>query len=127
MGDEINNRVTEEFQEMIKRWIKIDDEIRKINMELKELKEDKNQYEEYILKGIEQINKEMTINIDNGAGIIRRNVKQSKGPLKKEMIQNVIMTVTKDQGQAVKLTEMIFDSRPMKESVSLKRSTIRKK
>lgn len=126
-NQEKQEKVSREFEEMIRRWVKIDDEIRDKNAELREMKEDKKQYEEYILHCIEQINKDMTINIDNGNGVIRRSVTQSRGPLKKDIIQSVLLDVTKDQNQAIKLTEVIYNSRPVKEKINLKRSTIRKK
>ena len=47
--EEKQNKVTEEFIEVVKSWVKLDDEIREYSSKVKELKTERKDYETYIL------------------------------------------------------------------------------
>ena len=117
-------QVTEEFIEMVKAWVKIDDEIRNYAVKVKELKKDRKEYEEFILEYMETIG-EKVINITGGN--LRKNKSKTKSGLKPEHIQNVIYEQTKDSAQAVQLTKAIMDKRPTTEHINLKRTITKKK
>ena len=72
---EIPKEVTEEFVEVVKNWVKIDDEIRKKNQEVKELKDERKEFEIFIIEYMDKIN-ENVINISDGK--LRKNKSASK-------------------------------------------------
>lgn len=117
-------KITEEFVEVVKNWVKIDDEIRKRNVEIKDLKNEKKEFEGFILEYMGQIN-ENVINISDGK--LRLNKSKTKGPLKQDSIQKALFDITKDSNKAVQMTKYILDSRPVTERVNLKRTKFRGK
>jgi len=116
---EIPKEVTEEFIEVVKNWVLIDDNIRKKNQEIKELKDERKEYEVFILEYMDNINESV---IDISDGKLRKNKSNTKGSLKQESIQNALLDITKDTGKAMEMTKYIMDSRPNTERVNLKRT-----
>ena len=55
-NEEIKKDITEEFKEVVVNYVKTDDEIRKKTNEIKELKDEKKEYETFILEYIDKIN-----------------------------------------------------------------------
>tara|TARA_X000000950_G_C13909518_1_gene658401 strand:- start:2550 stop:2957 length:408 start_codon:yes stop_codon:yes gene_type:complete len=121
---EIPKEVTEEFVEVVKNWVKIDDEIRKKNQEVKELKDERKEFEMFIIEYMDKIN-ENVINISDGK--LRKNKSASKGSLKQDSIQNALLDITQDSSKAMQMTKYIMDSRPVVERVNLKRTKKRDK
>ena len=115
----MNDNLKEEFIEVVKNWVKIDDEIREINFKLKELKNEKKEFENYILAAMDELN-ESVINITDGK--LRKNTSNSKGPLKEEHIQNAIFEYSKDSIKSVELTKYILNSRQSTVRNNLKRT-----
>ena len=111
--------ITEEFVEIVKNWVKIDDEIRQKNNEIKELKDEKKEYETFILEFM-QNNNENVINISDGK--LRVNKSTTKSGLKQESIQNSLFDLTRDPNKALQMTKYILDNRPISERVNLKRT-----
>ncbi len=77
-----------DFKEKIMHYIKIDDLIRKKQEEIKELKDKKEEAEEYILKFLDK-NDANFVNIPGGKLI--KNQSETKAPLKIEMIKEAIV------------------------------------
>ncbi len=121
---EVPKEVTEEFVEVVKNWVKIDDEIRKKNIEVKELKDERKEFEAFIIEYMDKIN-ENVINISDGK--LRKNKSASKGSLKQDSIQNALLDITQDNSKAMQMTKYIMDSRPIVERVNLKRTKKRGK
>lgn len=121
---QVPKEVTEEFVEVVKNWVKIDDEIRKKNQEVKELKDERKEFETFILEYMDKIN-ENVINISDGK--LRKNKSSSKGSLKQDSIQNALLDITHDSSKAMQMTKYIMDSRPVVERVNLKRTKKRGK
>lgn len=111
--------ITEEFKEVVVNWVKIDDDIRSLNQKIKDLKDEKKEFEVFILEYMNTIN-ESTINISDGK--LRLNRSKTKAPLKEENIQSALLDITKDSNKALELTKYIFQSRPLTERVNLKRT-----
>lgn len=111
--------ITEEFVEIVKNWVKIDDEIRQKNNEIKELKDEKKEYETFILEFM-QNNNENVINISDGK--LRVNKSTTKSGLKQENIQSSLFDLTRDPNKALQMTKYILDNRPISERVNLKRT-----
>ena len=116
--------ITEEFKEVVVNWVKIDDDIRSLNQKIKDLKDEKKEFEVFILEYMNTIN-ESTINISDGK--LRLNRSKTKAPLKEENIQSALLDITKDSNKALELTKYIFQSRPLTERVNLKRTKNRVK
>jgi hypothetical protein len=114
--------VTEEFKQKIVRWVKSDDDLRKIRETVKEINDEKKQSEEYILAFMENI-EEKEIAITDGK--LTRQVSKLPEPLNKDNIQKAIAEVTKNDAKAKELTDYILSSRKTKEKVALKRTKIR--
>jgi hypothetical protein len=116
---------TEEFQKLIKEWIKIDDKIRETNDIIKEMKIERKQIEEFVLKFIEDTDKDMTINLNNG--YMKRSVEHRKSAINRNLIYSTLFDILKDEKKADNMTEIILDRRETKEIVSIKRVIPKKK
>jgi len=111
------------FKNIVISWVQLDDKIKIINSELKSMKDEKKQYEDFILNFMEKYNENM-ITLSNG--ILKKNVSQTKQSIKEEMIQEVIEEFTKDMEQAYKITQKIIQKREVNEKVTLKRQNNKK-
>jgi chromosome segregation ATPase len=49
--------ISSEFKDLVVTWVEIDDNIRKLNAQLKEYKDEKKQYEQAVLEYLEKIEK----------------------------------------------------------------------
>jgi len=114
--------ISEEFKQKIVRWVKLDDDLRKIRETTKEINDEKKQAEEYILAYLENIG-EKEIGINDGK--LTKNVSKSQEPLKKENIQKALMDIVKEESKASLMTDHILKSRQTKEKITLKRIKIR--
>jgi len=115
----IPDEITEEFVEVVKSWVSIDDEIRKKLIEIKELKDERKEFETFILEYMDKINESV---IDISDGKLRKNKSNTKGGLKQESIQTALLDITKDTNKAMEMTKYIMDNRPTTERVNLKRT-----
>jgi len=111
------------FKNIVISWVHLDDKIKIINSELKNMKDEKKQYEEFILSFMEKYNENM-ITLSNG--ILKKSVSQTKQSIKEEMIQEVIEEFTKDMEQAYSITQKIIQKREVNEKVTLKRQNNKK-
>lgn len=115
----VPKEITEEFVEVVKSWVTIDNEIRDKMAKIKELKDERKEFEVFILEYMDKIN-ENVIAISDGK--LRRNKSSTKAGLKQETIQSALLDITQDQSKALEMTKYILDSRPMTERVNLKRT-----
>ena len=119
---EIQSKVNESFKKNVKKWLSIDDEIRAMRAKSKELTNEKKDFEESILKHLEDVQeKEFLV----PGGKLRKNVYKTKAPLTKESIQKALTDIIKDKTQATTMTDHIIKSRPIVERVNLKRTKYR--
>jgi hypothetical protein len=120
MDNQENNEeeIKEKFKKIVISWVQLDDKIKLINTELKNIKDEKKQYEEYILNFMEKYN-ENVITLSNG--LLKRNVLQTKSSIKEDMIQEAIEEITKDVEQAYTITQKIIQKRQICEKITLKR------
>jgi len=121
---EEQKKVTEEFIEMVKSWVSLDDKIREYQSKIKDLKKEKKEYEEFVLDYMETIGEKV---IEITGGKLRQNKSKTKLGLKKEYIQSSIYELTKDSAKSVQITKYIMENRPTVERVNLKRTNLRKK
>ena len=114
--------VSLEFKQKIVRWVKLDDDLRKIRETTKEINDEKKQSEEYILAYLDNIG-EKEVGINDGK--LTKHVSKSQEPLKKENIQKALNDIVKDESKAGTMADYILKSRQTKEKISLKRIKIR--
>ena len=122
--DESEEELKKKFKKIVISWVELDDKIKLINSELKNIKDEKKQYEEFILSFMEKYNENM-ITLSNGS--LKKNISQTKESIKEEMIQEAIQEYTKDLEEAYTITQKIIQKRQINEKVTLKRQTIKKK
>jgi hypothetical protein len=83
------------------------------------MKIERKQLEEFILGFIEETDKDMTINLNNG--YIKRSVENRKGPINKNIIYSALVDIVKNENKAEEMTETILGRREVKEIINLKR------
>ena len=115
---ENNKKPSEKLITSIKHWVQLDDKVRKLKDEMKELNDEKKDHEEVVLAELSKMD-EQVINISDGK--LRRNVTKTQAPLKKEEIQKTIFEFTKDEQKTFDMIEKIMSSRQVTEKVNLKR------
>jgi hypothetical protein len=115
----IQNKITEEFRKNVLKWITLDDNLRELREKVKEITNEKKQYEEFVLSFLENVD-EKSIEIKDGK--LSRNVSKTKSPLKKELIFKSLSEITNDPVKAKTMTEHILENRPMVERINLKRT-----
>jgi hypothetical protein len=121
---DVQKKVTKEFRNNVLRWLTIDDEIRVHRQKVKELNNEKKEFEGSILSYLTEVEEDSIMVKD---GKLSKYVSKSKAPLKKETIQQALVEITGDVTKASTLTEHILKSRPEKETIKLKRTRQRKK
>jgi hypothetical protein len=119
-----DEELKKKFKNIVIAWVQLDDKIKTINSELKNMKDEKKQYEDFILDFMEKYNENM-ITLSNG--ILKKNVSQTKQSINEEMINEAIEEFTKDAEQAYTITQKIIQKRQVNEKISLKRQVIKKK
>jgi hypothetical protein len=122
--EETDEELKKKFKNIVIAWVQLDDKIKVINSELKNMKDEKKQYEDFILGFMEKYNENM-ITLSNGS--LKKNVSQTKESIKEEMIQEAIEEFTKDIEQAYTITQKIIEKRQTNERITLKRQTNKKK
>lgn len=118
--EETDEELKKKFKNIVISWVQLDDKIKVINTELKNMKDEKKQYEDFILGFMEKYNENM-ITLSNG--LLKRNVSQTKESIKEEMIQEAIEEYTKDIEQAYTITQKIIEKRQTNERITLKRQS----
>jgi hypothetical protein len=113
----------EQFKNLVCEWVKLDDIIRSKNNELKEIKNDKKQIEDYILGCMDKLDENV---IDISDGKLRVNKTKSKSGLNKNYIQETLAELTQDPTKATNMTKHIIENRPTTERINLKRTFNRK-
>lgn len=117
--EQIQQKVTKTFKKNVLQWIQIDDNIRELRAKTKELTNEKKQFEDLILKFLEDVD-EKSIEIKDGK--LTRNVSKTQAPFKKDNIYKALNEITGDSNKAMQMTEHIIKSRPTVERVNLKRT-----
>jgi hypothetical protein len=118
MGEN-EKKISEEFISTVKKYLEVDDLLKDIRDKVKKMNSDKKNYEEYILDYLKTIDEKV---IDVKDGKLKRNITKSQVPLKKELIQQSLVTIVGDSIKATEITNQILKSRPTVERVSLKRT-----
>jgi len=118
MSEDKQKIPSKEFIESIKSWVAIDDKIKKLKDEIKNLTSEKKEFETEILQGLDKL-EENAISITDGK--LKKNVSKTQTPLKKELIQKSIFEFLKDEKKTLDILENMNKSRQVVERVNLKR------
>lgn len=104
------------LKEIIKMFLFVDDKCAELSAQAKDLREEKKQYEEYILTYMEDTQKKEL----NECGVkLNKQIKERKEKPKQEDVFKSLIEVFKDEDVARKVTEKIYDSMPIVEDVKL--------
>lgn len=106
---------------LILEWLALDDNIKSYRDTIKDMGEEKKQYESQILDLMNTLKQE-TILTDKGN--ITRNIKTSKGSLTPELIKTTLTNILKCSETADTYTNQILEKRVPKETINLKRKDI---
>jgi hypothetical protein len=117
-------KISKEFQEMVVKYVKLDDMSRKKEKEIKELKALRKPCEDFILKYLEKIG-ETTIDITNGK--LRRNKSETKIPLSQDIIKDAIKEKVADPKVVEEIVKLMDTMRPTNVRTNLKRTGKRTK
>ena len=115
MSDE---NTIEDLKEMIINWLSLDDKIKEISTAVKDLNNEKKQFESYILDYMTKLNKPI---IDTTSGKLIKDEKKTKKGLKEDIVTSALTEITGDKVKAAEFTKFIFDKRPEVENIKLKR------
>jgi hypothetical protein len=115
MADE---NTIEDLKEMIINWLSLDDKIKEISTAVKDLNNEKKQFESYILDYMTKLNKPV---IDTTSGKLIKDEKKTKKGLKEDIVTSALAEITGDKVKAAEFTKYIFDKRPEVDSIKLKR------
>ena len=113
------NQITEKFVNSIKKWVELDDKMRKIKENLKELTNQKKDFEIVILEEFEKLDTPVIAITD---GKLRRNISKTQTPIKKDLIQKALLEYLKDETKTKEIIENMMKSRPIIEKINLKRT-----
>ena len=109
-----------EIKEMIKSWEEADDQIAELNKKLKDLKDEKKQYENYIIDYMEENH---NIEVASPNGKIKKAVSKSKTGFNEKIIITGLTEITKgDETKAKDITKIIAQKREIKEKTFLKKA-----
>jgi hypothetical protein len=122
--DNVQMKVTNVFRNNVLKWVEIDDKIKKIRGTVKDLTNEKKQFEELILNYLSQVEEDSIVIKD---GKLSKNVTKTKAPLKKESIYKALVELVGDATKSTSMTEHIINSRPDVQRIKLKRTQIRAK
>lgn len=121
--------VTDEFKQSVVKYIKIDDMIRQRQEDIKELKDQKKPFEEFILRYLDKAEQNM---VEFQGSKLRKNQSETKMPLKIDIIKDAIFEGIKkeqdkpDEAKCKELVDQICElmenKRPTKVRVNLKRT-----
>lgn len=121
---DVQQKVTRAFRDNVLRWVEIDDDIRSIRAKVKELNDEKKQFEENIISYLSKVDEESIIIKD---GKLSKSVSKTQAPLKKETIHKSLVELVGDSTKAMTMTEHIINNRETTQKIRLSRTKTREK
>lgn len=116
----LNNPTSEEIKNMIKSWVEADEKIDALNKALKDLKDEKKQYENFIIDYMEENH---NIEVSSGGSRIKKAVQKTRAGFNEKVIIVGLTEITKgDETKAKDITKIISQKREMKEKTYLKKA-----
>jgi hypothetical protein len=121
---DVQQKVTRAFRDNVLRWVEIDDDIRSIRAKVKELNDEKKQFEDQIISYLTKVDEESIIIKD---GKLSKSVSKTQAPLKKETIHKSLVELVGDSTKAMTMTEHIINNRETTQKIRLSRTKTREK
>lgn len=112
--------MTQEFEQGIRQWIKLDNQLKEINAKAKQIREERSQVTDALIEQSETHGlQNATINITNG----KLKIAETKTPaqLSIKFIQQCLYECIDDQEQVNYLVDYIKEKRPYKIGKDVKR------
>jgi hypothetical protein len=110
------------FEENIKKWVALDNQMKNLADQTKKLREDKNTAEEMILSYVETNSlKNATVNITNGK--LRFTETKQTSPLTLKYVEDCLGKCIGNATQVDQIMRVIKESREVKYSSDIKRYT----
>ena len=107
---------------LIIEWLSIDDQIKSYRDTIRDLADEKKQYESQLLELMDALKQDKIL---SDRGCINRAVKKSSSPLTPELIKTTLTEILKCSHTADTYTNHIMEKRLVKETVNLKREVIK--
>jgi hypothetical protein len=92
---------SEEIKSVIKTWVSLDDESRKLTLRQKEIRDEKTRLSETILAFMRSNEVDNFTLEGNGLGTISRSMRTSRPPLRRNQIRTQLLLQFSDQPQRV--------------------------
>jgi hypothetical protein len=118
INNKTNKNPVDEYKEMVKSWLDADEKINSFTKALKDLKDEKKQYENYIIEYMEE-NNNSEITITDGK--LKKTLQKSKAGFNEKVIISALSEITKDEIKAKDITKVISQKRETKEKTFLKK------
>lgn len=108
------------FEENIKKWVALDNQIKTLSDKTKQLRNDKNTLEEGIITYVETNNlSNATVNISDGK--LRFTSSKQTAPLTLKYVEECLLKCIGNESQVAKIMEVIKESREVKYTSDIKR------
>ena len=108
------------FEENIKKWVSLDNQLKTINEKVKKLRDEKNSTEDFIMNYVEEKEiKNATINISDGK--LRFATTKQTPPLTLKYIEECLMKCIGNEEHVKQVMKVIKESREVKYSSDIKR------
>tara|TARA_Y100000780_G_C13650122_1_gene404180 strand:+ start:704 stop:1156 length:453 start_codon:yes stop_codon:yes gene_type:complete len=114
-------KITENFNNKVLEYIKIDDEIRILSKKTSELKKIKKPLEKYILEYLQQVD-EKIIDISNQKTRLRRNKSETRKQLKQDQIKDALLEELGDLKRVENILKSIDSKREKQVHINIKRT-----
>jgi len=119
----IDVKDVESLRSMICIFLQLDEHCATLSEQVKTYRDEKKQYEDYILNIMEKCNKERIPHHDK---ILRREVKEFRPKPKEEDILQTLITIFNDETVANQVVKAINESVPLDEKIALKQDKVDK-
>jgi hypothetical protein len=106
------------LKKMVVKWLKLDDKIKDLNKEVKDMKSEKSQMEDKILLFMDN-NEQNEIEVKNDK--LEKKKSESKEPINEEYIKKCLIKSIDDVETVDKLTNIIINNREITEKYKLAR------
>ncbi len=113
--------MSEQFQNNIKSWVQMDNQIKKMNAEISDLRARRNNIQDHITSYAEQNNLDNAI-IEISDGNLRFNNYKQSSPLTFKYIQKCLTECISDENTVEKLMDYIKEKREVKYQNGIKRN-----
>lgn len=123
IGKDIPLSENEKLCAIIKLFLVVDEKCKALNDVLKDLKDERKQYEDHILNFMGEYEKEK---IPYDKTVLKREIKEVKPKPREEDIVSTLSLILKDKDVAYDITRKIFDSMQSEEKISLKKENEKK-